>query len=190
MATDAASHDEPFEDRRTSARAGRAQAVPPAANLPPTSLPSGSLPSASLPSNPSANLPSPSLPSNPSAKLPSDPLQRLEVELGQQEGAQSGDERLYQEAQGLVEEAWGVLTECLGIRDGLLEACQEVERAMSNMQHRLGELSVAIDADVDASAGPYANVEPRGSEPVAGPEPVAVPRARAPVDSAGGPVIS
>jgi hypothetical protein len=76
-----------------------------------------------------------------------DPLERLEAELGQADGAQSGDERMYKEAQSLVEEAWSVLTECLGIRDGLLEACREVEEAMGSMQRRLGALSVAIDAE-------------------------------------------
>lgn len=78
---------------------------------------------------------------------PSDPLQRLEAELGETDGGQSGDERLYEEAQSLVEEAWSVLTECLGIRDGLLEACQEIERTMGGMQRRLGALAVEIEPD-------------------------------------------
>ena len=68
----------------------------------------------------------------------SDPLQRLEAELGEADGGQSGDERLYEEAQGLVEEAWSVLTECLSIREGLLDACREIERTMGGMQRRLG----------------------------------------------------
>lgn len=76
-----------------------------------------------------------------------DPLERLEAELGDQDGGRSSDERMYEEAQRLVEEAWGVLTECLGIRDGLLEACREVEEAMSGMQRRLGALSFAIDGE-------------------------------------------
>lgn len=88
-----------------------------------------------------------------SPSLPSDPLQRLEAELSQADGGQTGDERLYEEAQSLVEEAWSILTECLGIRDGLLEACQEIEQAMSSMQRRLG-------------APPPPAVEPNGLEPV------------------------
>jgi hypothetical protein len=76
-----------------------------------------------------------------------DPLERLEAELGGQDGGRSSDERMYEEAQRLVEEAWGVLTECLGIRDGLLEACREVEEAMSGMQRRLGALSFAIEEE-------------------------------------------
>ncbi len=95
-----------------------------------------------------------------SPSLPSDPLQRLEAELGEVDGGQSGDERLYEEAQGLVEEAWSILTECLGIRDGLLDACQEIERAMSSMQQRIDALPVAIERD---GSGP----PPSGRRPVA-----------------------
>ena len=84
----------------------------------------------------------------------SDPLQRLEAELGEVDGGQSGDERLYEEAQSLVEEAWSILTECLGIRDGLLEACQEIERAMSSMQRRISALPIATEpADLKLPAG-------------------------------------
>lgn len=73
-----------------------------------------------------------------------DPLQRLEAELGEADRSQSS-ERVYEEAQSLVEETWSVLTECRSIRDGLLQACREVEGAMGSMQRRLGALSVAID---------------------------------------------
>jgi hypothetical protein len=79
--------------------------------------------------------------------LSSDPLQRLEAELGEADGGQSGDERLYEEAQGLVEEAWSVLAECLSIREGLLDACGEIEQAMSDMQRRLGAIAVATEPD-------------------------------------------
>ncbi len=78
---------------------------------------------------------------------PSDPLQRLEAELGEVDGGQSGDERLYEEAQGLVEEAWNVLSECLSIREGLLDACREIERTMGGMQHRLSAMAVAAEPD-------------------------------------------
>jgi hypothetical protein len=90
---------------------------------------------------------------------PSDPLQRLEAELGEGDGGQSGDERLYEEAQGLVEEAWNVLSECLSIREGLLDACQEIERTMDGMQRRLSAMAVATAPDGREPDGP----EPGGS---------------------------
>jgi hypothetical protein len=106
-----------------------------------------------------------------------DPLERLEAELGDQDGGRSSDERMYEEAQRLVEEAWGVLTECLGIRDGLLEACREVEEAMSGMQRRLGALSFAIDGE--------------GPETAVGPEPAlassSAPAPSRPRDPTSGP---
>jgi hypothetical protein len=92
-----------------------------------------------------------------------DPLERLEAELGGQDGGRSSDEGMYEEAQRLVEEAWGVLTECLGIRDGLLEACREVEEAMSGMQRRLGALSFAVEREGPepvASAGSVSHHRP------------------------------
>lgn len=85
---------------------------------------------------------------------PSDPLQRLEAELGEVDGGQSGDERLYEEAQGLVEEAWNVLSECLSIREGLLDACREIERTMGGMQSRLSAMAVATAPDGPEHGGP------------------------------------
>lgn len=38
------------------------------------------------------------------------------------------------------------LIECLTLRDGLLEACQEIQQAMQGMQSRIGTLSVAVEA--------------------------------------------
>jgi hypothetical protein len=78
--------------------------------------------------------------------LPADPLRRLEVELGQA-GEGSGDERLYEEAQGLVEEAWSLVTECLVLRDGLLDACHEIEQTMNGIHERLDALPAAIERD-------------------------------------------
>jgi hypothetical protein len=95
-------------------------------------------------------IPTPTQSPSPSAIPSPDPLERLEAELGDQDGGRSSDERMYEEAQQLVEEAWGVLTECLGIRDGLLEACREVEQAMNGMQRRLGALSSVIDGEAPA----------------------------------------
>jgi len=41
------------------------------------------------------------------------------------------------------------MVECLAIRDGLLDACQEIQQAMQGIRHRLSGLSV----DAQASAG-------------------------------------
>jgi hypothetical protein len=99
-----------------------------------------------------------------------DPLERLEAELGGQDGGRSSDEGMYEEAQRLVEEAWGVLTECLGIRDGLLEACREVEEAMSGMQRRLGALSFAIDGEgPEPVVAPPFRAPSRPTDPISGP---------------------
>lgn len=77
-----------------------------------------------------------------------DPLRRLEAELGETPVVHSEDEGLYVEAQGLVEEAWSLVTECLVLRDGLLDACQEIEQTMEGIQRRLAALPIAIEADV------------------------------------------
>jgi hypothetical protein len=79
----------------------------------------------------------------------SDPLQRLEAELeatgaehstdrGQLDGGQPDGTQLYDEAHRLLEEAWSIFTECQVMRDGLLAACQEIERTMDSVQQRLG----------------------------------------------------
>ncbi|HEY3959155.1 MAG TPA: hypothetical protein VGL68_01455 [Solirubrobacteraceae bacterium] len=73
-------------------------------------------------------------------RLPADPLRRLEAELGEADGGRADDERLYAEAQGLVEEAWSLVTECLVLRDGLLDACREIEQTMEGIQQRLAGL--------------------------------------------------
>jgi hypothetical protein len=78
-----------------------------------------------------------------------DPLRRLEAELGETPGARSDDEGLYVEAQSLVEEAWSLVTECLVLRDGLLDACHEIEQTMEGIQRRLAALPIAIEADVE-----------------------------------------
>jgi hypothetical protein len=80
-----------------------------------------------------------------SPSLSPDPLRRLEAELGETPGGQSDDERLYVEAQGLVEEAWSLVTECLVLRDGLLDACHEIEQTMNGIHRRLAALPVAIE---------------------------------------------
>jgi hypothetical protein len=82
-----------------------------------------------------------------SPSLSSDPLRRLEAELGETPGDCSDDEQLYAEAQSLVEEAWSLVTECLVLRDGLLDACHEIEQTMNGIHRRLAVLPVASEAD-------------------------------------------
>jgi hypothetical protein len=65
-----------------------------------------------------------------------DPLRRLEAEL-QRVADCSDDERLHGQAWSLLEEAWGLVTECLVLRDGLLDACHEIEQTMDGIQRRL-----------------------------------------------------
>jgi hypothetical protein len=85
--------------------------------------------------------------SSESPSPPPDPLRRLEAELGAASSGPSSDERLYEEAQSLVEEAWSLVTECLVLRDGLLDACHEIEQTMNGIQRRLGALPVASEPD-------------------------------------------
>jgi hypothetical protein len=80
--------------------------------------------------------------------LPPDPLSRLEAELGAAGGDLPEGKRLHAETWGLLEEAWSLVTECLVIRDSLLEACQEVERTMSGIQDRLGAMAAASEPTV------------------------------------------
>jgi hypothetical protein len=81
-----------------------------------------------------------------------DPLQRLEAELeatGKQRSTDRGlpdGAELYEEAQRLLEEAWGIFTECQVMRDGLLTACLEIERTMDSLQLRIGGLPAAIQS--------------------------------------------
>ena len=82
-----------------------------------------------------------------SPSLASDPLRRLEAELGETPGEHSDDEQLYAEAQSLVEEAWSLVTECLVLRDGLLDACHEIEQTMNGIHRRLAALPVANEVD-------------------------------------------
>lgn len=87
-----------------------------------------------------------------SPSVSSDPLRRLEAELGETPGEHAEDEQLYAEAQGLVEEAWSLVTECLVLRDGLLDACHEIEQTMDGIQRRLTALPIAIEADGEGAA--------------------------------------
>ena len=84
---------------------------------------------------------------------PPDPLQRLEAELsatGKQRSIdreRPGGAEIYEEAQRLLEEAWGIFTECQVMRDGLLTACVEIERTMDSIQLRIGGLPGAIESN-------------------------------------------
>ena len=76
-----------------------------------------------------------------------DPLRRLEAELQRASGERSDDERLHEQAWSLLEEAWGLVTECLVLRDGLLDACREIEQTMDGIQRRLGALPAAAESN-------------------------------------------
>jgi hypothetical protein len=80
-----------------------------------------------------------------SSSLSPDPLRRLEAELGQTDRDRPDAAGLYEETQRLLEETWSIFTEILVMRDGLLEACQEIERTMNGIHHQLGALPVAIE---------------------------------------------
>jgi hypothetical protein len=82
-----------------------------------------------------------------SPSLAADPLSRLEAELGAADGELPDGKRLYEETWTLLEEAWSLVTECLVIRDGLLEACREVERTMSAVQDRLAAAAAVTEPD-------------------------------------------
>jgi hypothetical protein len=72
------------------------------------------------------------------AALDPDPLRRLEAELQRAGDARPEGERLHEQAWALLEEAWSLLTECLVLRDGLLDACREIEHTMEGIGRRLG----------------------------------------------------
>lgn len=65
-------------------------------------------------------------------------------ELGQAPGAQVADSEAPQTSESVQ-----AMIECLAIRDGLLEACKEIQQAMQGMRSRLSGLSV----DVHGRAG-------------------------------------
>ena len=79
-----------------------------------------------------------------------DPMRQLESELRRTGGVQA--EEREEHAQRLLEETWSLFTECLVIRDGLLEACQEIERTMDSLQHRLGAMAAAAPTNGNGHA--------------------------------------
>jgi hypothetical protein len=76
-----------------------------------------------------------------------DPLRRLEAELQRAGGDRPDGERLHEQAWTLLEEAWSLVTECLVLRDGLLDACHEIEQAMDGIQRRLHAVPGVEPAD-------------------------------------------
>jgi len=64
-----------------------------------------------------------------------------------------GRERSAEEA-APPEGAGQSIAECQAMRDGLIGACQEVQRAMQGIRGRLGELSVDLQEGVEARAKP------------------------------------
>lgn len=75
-----------------------------------------------------------------------DPLRRLEAELRDVGSERPDVERLYGQAWALLEEAWGLVTECLVMRDGLLDACREIEQTMEAVQLRLAALPAGFES--------------------------------------------
>ena len=99
-----------------------------------------------------------------SPALAGDPISQLELEIERTEHSPPASTA---ETERLLEETWSVFTECLVIRDGLLEACDEIERAMGGLQRKLGGLPVAIEPNahsvvVDARFT-HANATPNGN---------------------------
>ena len=92
--------------------------------------------------------------------LSADPISRLEAEIEQTErlpGATTAEE-----SERLLEETWSLFTECLVIRDGLLEACDEIERTMGGLQRKLGALPVALQPGQPPHAdGPLDELGPK-----------------------------
>src|ERR1700730_1082413 len=61
-------------------------------------------------------------------------------------------------------EASRAILECLAIRDGLVEACHEIQQAMQRMRRRLGGLSLDVQARAGDQAVAGATVTPPADE--------------------------
>ena len=44
-----------------------------------------------------------------------------------------------------LDESWSVLAECLALREGLDQACIEIQAAISSVRERLGALGVSVE---------------------------------------------
>lgn len=76
-------------------------------------------------------------------------------ELGDQEGP--GE---------VLDEAWTMLSECLVIRQGLEQACAEIQVAIAGVRERLGSLTIRLDDVTPANIG-HPDVVPRQSSQAA-----------------------
>jgi len=65
-----------------------------------------------------------------------EPLGQLETELEATIHERQEGKQLYEEAQILLDEAWSIFTECRVMREGLVDACEEIERTMESIQLR------------------------------------------------------
>jgi hypothetical protein len=74
--------------------------------------------------------------------LAADLLRRLDSELESTDPGPDG-EVVDAQTRRLLDEAWSLFTECVVLRDGLLEASAEIERTMAGLQRQLGALAVA-----------------------------------------------
>ena len=74
-------------------------------------------------------------------------------ELGDQEGP--GE---------VLDEAWTMLSECLVIRQGLEQACAEIQGAIAGVRERLGSLTIRLDGVTPAGVG-HPEVVPGQSPP-------------------------
>jgi hypothetical protein len=72
-------------------------------------------------------------------------------ELGDQEGP--GE---------VLDEAWTMLSECLVIRQGLEQACAEIQVAIAGVRERLGSLTIRLEDATTADVG-HPDVVPRQS---------------------------
>jgi hypothetical protein len=88
-----------------------------------------------------------------------DPLRRLEAELQSADPGHADVERLYEKTWALLEEAWGLMTDCLVLRDGLLDACREIEQTMDVVHERLQALSPATLSIPQGSSASEHDVE-------------------------------
>ena len=66
-------------------------------------------------------------------------------ELGDQEGPSE-----------VLDEAWTMLSECLVIRQGLEQACVEIQASIAGVRERLGSLTIRLDDVTPATGGPDA----------------------------------
>jgi hypothetical protein len=62
----------------------------------------------------------------------------------------------------VLDEAWTMLSECLVIRQGLEQACAEIQVAIAGVRERLGSLTIRLDDATPADVG-HPDVVPRQS---------------------------